>query len=320
MADSTARAPSLRLPVVPADAAAPAPSRRATRPLERTDPTDTLHDYTLVPYDPVEDPTGKLRAVNALVESFALAGVEEEGARVIDLLRTGLGPERTVFGVKFLVPDDADVQVAGWELYFYDPPRERADLDIGAVASLLSPALFVDARPPRALPWHMFSVEFGVPHLRERAPAAVDVYVGTNPRQKGTDRSYKLRGEQLVFENVYTFHDPSSEVDELLYRLRYGVHFSRAEHPLSALIPPELFRCGHICVANKRHADALYFSRITTDQLLFALKFLGFRGELPGWLAAHASLLGHLLWDIGFDFVCEGGRLRFRKGGLYGSF
>jgi len=279
-------------------------------------PGDQLCDYTLVPYDPVRPAAGKLRSINALFESFAIAGVEDEGSHLVDLLRQKLGPFRTVFGIKFHAPD----QVMGWELYFYDPLREHADLSIERVSEILAPALVIDARPPRPLPWHMFSVEFDVASFKSRAPAPVDVYISTNPRAKGTDRSYKIRGAEMVFENVYSFHRPELEIDEILYRIRYGVHFSRQEHLLSALIPPELFRCGHICVANKRRADALYFSRITHDQLRFAMRHLGWQGPLVDFLASHASSLDHLLWDIGFDYVSEGGALRFLKGSFYGSF
>ena len=109
-------------------------------------PGDVLSDYTLDPYDPRTDPTGKLRSVNVLFESFAIAGVEREGRRVVEALREGFGPFRTVFGVKFHAPD----HVAGWELYFYDPRREHADVDIDRIARILRPALHVDARPPRA--------------------------------------------------------------------------------------------------------------------------------------------------------------------------
>jgi hypothetical protein len=303
--------PHVRLPLADAGRA-----RRARRPFELTAPGDVFCDYTLVPYDPVRSPEGKLRAVNLLVESFALAGVEDEGYKVIELLRQGLGPHRTVFGIKFHAPD----HVAGWELYFYDPRRERQDLSIERVIEILAPALPIDARPPRPLPWHMFSVEFDATHLRGSAKAAVDVYISTNPHAKGTDRSYKLRAAELTFENVYSFHRPLFDIDEILYRIQYGVFFSRAEFPLSAVIPPELFRCGHICVANKRHADALYFSRITIEQLRFAMKFFGWRGELPEFLDSWAPSFDHLLWDIGFDFVVDEGRIRFLKGGIYGSF
>lgn len=315
MAEHAASPPARRLPLVQSPTNESLP-RVALTPYEIVQPGDIFCDYTLVPYDPVKPPAGKLRSVNLLVESFAIAGVEAEGQRVMKLLRAALGPGRTVFGVKFYAPE----HVAGWELYFYDPLRERHDLSIENVTSILAPAFAIDARPPRPLPWHMFSVEFDARHLRQELAAAVDVYISTNPQNKGTDRSYKLRGSELVFENVYSFHRPLLEIDEILYRLRYGVFFSRVENPLSALIPPELFRCGHICVANKRTADALYFSRITTEQLLFAMNFLGWRGALPGFITAHAASFDHLLWDIGFDFVVENGRIRFIKGGLYGSF
>lgn len=300
-----------RLPVAGA-----APVRLARTPLERMDPGDVLGDYTLVPYDPVTSPEGKLRSVNALIESFAAAGVEDEGMRVVSLLREQLGPFRTVWGIKVRPP----AEITGWELYFYDQAREHPDLGIDRVREILSPALAIDARPPHELPWHMFSVEFDANSLRTRAPVPIDVYIGTNPRYKGTDRSYKLRGEEMVFENVYTFHRPELEIDEILYRLKYSAYFTRQRHLLSALIPPELFRAGHICVANKRRADGLYFSRIRLDQARYALKWLGFPATITDFFSAHAADLDHLLWDIGFDFVDRDGAIRFTKGSIYGSF
>jgi hypothetical protein len=291
-------------------------TRLAKGPLERMQPGDLLGDYTLVPYDPVTSPAGKLRSVNVLLESFAAAGVEDLGLRVVSLLRSQLGQFRTVWGIKLRPPGE----ISGWELYFYDATRERPDLSIARVQEILSPALVIDARPPHPLPWHMFSVELDVRALRERTPVAVDLYIGNSRRRKGSDRSYKLRGDDLVFENVYTFHRPEIEIDEILERLRYGIHFTRRKHLLSMLWPPELLRAGHVCVANKRAADALYFSRIKLDQARYALPFFGFRGPVVDFLEAGAAGLDHLLWDIGIDFVDEGGTLRFTKGSLYGTF
>jgi hypothetical protein len=166
----------------------------------------------------------------------------------------------------------------------------------------------------------MFSVEIDARALRDRAPVAVDVYVSTSPHAKGTDRSYKLRGAELAFENTYSFHRPELEIDEVLYRLRHSVHFRQGVHRLSAILPPELLRCGHVCVANKRRADALYFSRITTAQLSFAVDFFGL-GAMPGdFVGDHEAELDHLLWDVGVDFVADGDALRIVKGGVYGSF
>ncbi len=299
-------------------AGAPKPEveRKFTVPLEWMQREDVLTDYTLVPYEPVAPLDGRLRTVNLLYESFALAGVEAEGARVVELLRTKLGPYRSVFGVKLRVPHE----LMGWELYFYDQKRVHADLSVERVAEILAPGVKVDAQPPAGLPWHMFSVEFGVPHLRAGAPAPVDLYVSTNPFQKGTDRSYKCRGASLEFENVYSFHHPQTGVDQWLYRLTHGVHYSPRRHSLAKLVPPELFEVGHICVANKRRADALYFSRLTHAQLLFGLRHFGVAGPLQVFLEKAAARFDHALWDLGIDFVAEGAELKVTKVGLYGSF
>ncbi|MBK7859922.1 MAG: hypothetical protein IPJ65_15115 [Archangiaceae bacterium] len=297
-------------------AQAPAVKRQAQGPLEWMQRGDVVTDYTLVPYQPVAQLDGKLRSVNALAETFAFEGVEPEGRALIELLRTGLGPFRTVWGVKVKPP----AQVAGWELYFYDQQRVHADLSVEQVKQLVAPALTIGADVPPDVPWHMFSVELGVPHLRERKPAAVDLYVSNNPFVKGTDRSYKVTGSTMELENVYSFHHPQTDVDEWLYRLSRGVHWDSKRVPLSALVPPELFSVGHLCVANKRRADALYFSRLTHGQLLFALKFYGVSGALPEYLAAAGPRFEHLLWDIGVDFVAREGGVQFTKVGVYGSF
>ncbi|MEZ4298042.1 MAG: hypothetical protein R3B70_24000 [Polyangiaceae bacterium] len=132
-------------------------------------------------------------------------------------------------------------------------------------------------------------------------------------------RSYKVRGSSYAFENVYTFHDPRADIDTVLHRLRSSVHFDERRDNLGALMPPSLFRCGRLCVANKRSADALYFSRIPTPA---ARAFLAQHGSPPSLIAffdTHASELDHLLWDVGLDFRGDDGPLRVTKTSIYGS-
>ena len=79
----------------------PAPTpRRAAAPEEPADPDQVLRDYVLAPYPPLGPIAGGLAAVNLLVESFAIAGVEAAGAAVLARLRAQLGPGRVVWGVK----------------------------------------------------------------------------------------------------------------------------------------------------------------------------------------------------------------------------
>lgn len=278
-------------------------------PLERCGPDDRFHDYVLVPYQPPSEATGRLRSLNLLVESFALAGLEREGLEVMRLLREGLGPFRTVWGIKQY---GATGSPHGWELYFYDFGREHHDLSIERVRTLLAPAITVDAVEPFPLPWRMFSVELSPTVLRRLASAPLDVYLDM--------RSYKVRGDRYELENIYTFHDARSGIDEVLHRLRASVHFDHRRDSLARLIPPSLLRCARICVANKRRADAVYFSRLPTPALATFLATNGWPEALSAFVARHADDLSHLLWDVGMDFAREGDALATRKTGVYGTF
>ncbi len=291
---------------------APAPARRlATSTLEVCAATDRFHDYVLGEYPPLAPAEGKLRSVNLLVESFALAGVEAEGLSLIRRLREGYGSFRTIFGIKW----NARTGALGWELYFYDFNRAHADCSLPHLREILAPSVRVDAEEPWVLPWHMFSVELGSDHLTTGAPVPAHVYVDM--------RSYELRGRSLLFENVYTFHDPRTEIDDILHRLRSSLHFEPSRHNLAALMPPPLFRCGRICVANKRTSDALYFSRIPTGPLRWFMDRHAWPEPLRGLVsvASAGSGFDHLLWDVGVDFrSTEGGEPEVHKTGVYGSF
>lgn len=270
---------------------------------------DVFHDYILQAYTPLAPSAGKLRSVNLLHRSFDAAGVGDEGRALVERVRAWLGPFRTVWGVKH---DDEGRQLKGWELYFYDWERAHADLSIAALREHLAPLLRVDAVEPRPLPWHMISVEFSPAQLRAAAAVPVDVYIDM--------RSYKLRGDALDFENIYTFHDPRAEIDDVLRRLRASVHLDVARDSLGHLLPPRLLRCHRVCVANKRRNDALYFSRIPTPALRWFLRSRGYPEVLYSMLDDEAARLDHLLWDAGLDFASSGGAPVIRRSGFYGSF
>ena len=301
--------PAPSLPLLDEAAVRPV-ERRSRRPLEPSEEGDQLHDYVLEPYEPRAPQAGKLRSVNLLQETFALAGVDDEGAALVEAVRGGLGPFRTVWGVKH---DRERASLRGWELYFYDWKRVHADLSIESLARLLAPSVRVDAAPPRPLPWHMISVELSPSDLRgEGSGVPAHVYIDM--------RSYELRGSSFTFENVYTFHDPRREIDDVLHRLRASVHLDLGRDSLASLMPPELFRCNKVCVANKRDGDALYFSRVGTSALLAFLRAHRYPKELAAWVHAERARLDHVLWDVGLDFAAEGGRAVIRRTGFYGTF
>lgn len=296
----------VRVPLI----AAPTVRRSSTRPLETCGASDVLHDYILEPYEPRAPIQGKLRSVNALYETFALAGLDDRGHAMVEAVRGALGPFRTVWGAKW---DEDRGSWRGWELYFYDWKRLHADLSIEALKRILAPFVGIDARPGRELPWHMLSVEVP-PAVLGGDGTAVPIHVYVDMR------SYELLGDRWTFENVYTFHDPRREIDDVMHRLRASVHVDLSRDALAELIPPALFRCHKLCVANKATGDALYFSRVDTRALLGFLRRGKYPSELIDWLESEKSRLAHLLWDVGVDFTARDGRAHIRRSGFYGSF
>ena len=292
----------------------PTPPPLATSPLEYCTDEDRFHDYLLEGYKPKGSVAGKLRGVNLLTESFALAGVETEGRALIDDLREHFGPFRTVWGIKLdpSATDATEDERLRWELYFSDRDRQYADVSIPRIAELLAPHMNVTAREPRPLAWHRFSVEFGAKHLRAGGEAPLDVYLGM--------RSYKLDGASMCFENLYSFHDAKREIRDVLERLRTAFHFDSVNERLADVLPPHLFDCHRICVANKRRSDALYFSRIKTPALLRFLAEHQWPSELSTFANARADAFDPLRWDVGIDFVARNGRATPVKTGVYGSF
>lgn len=305
------------LPVIssPSDASqvppvTPTPLTLSAMP-ERCDESDLFHDYVLEQYEPRVPSLGKLRSIELLFASFALVGLEREGRAVVDLVRRGLGGFRTIWGVKH---DAISGAVKGWELYFYDWKRAHADLSIPRLIELLSPALNIDAVEPRPLPWHMFSIEFSPADLASPRSRTLPVHVYIDMR------SYELAGRSFVFENVYTFHDPKAEIDDIVRRLKASVHVDFESDALARLLPPSLLRCHRVCVANKRLNDALYFSRVPTTALQRFLVQRNYPEPLVRWVDDARNDLDHLLWDVGVDFDAIDGEPMIRRTGFYGSF
>ncbi|MBP6843767.1 MAG: hypothetical protein KA201_08480 [Kofleriaceae bacterium] len=304
----------------PPPPAAPTP-RRAAAPEEPADPDQVLRDYVLAPYPPLAPVAGGLAAVNLLIESFAIAGVEAAGAAVLARLRAQLGPGRVVWGVKLnsrglvaeppSIPADPGSSLPprretgrgpalSWELYVYDPGGERPEARPAAVRAALADVLAFPALPTAPVPHHMWSLELDAAALTSGAGARLTYYT-SGADTPGASRSYALADGQLALGNLYTFHDPRREPDAILARLRASVHLAGAPRGAAAVIAPGLHRCRRLCVANKRHADGLYFAGVDTDRTIGFLREHGWPAPLVGYLAERRGRLRHLAWDLALD-------------------
>jgi hypothetical protein len=81
-----------------------------------------------------------------------------------------------------------------------------------------------------------------------------------------------------------------------------------------------LRRCKTICVANKQTHDCVYFSGVDVHQLIHFLERLNYPQPVVEFVRGNARRLDHLLFDVGFDYRMEGGRLQILKSGYYGVF
>jgi hypothetical protein len=297
----------------PAPVPPPPPPRLARSAEEPALADEVLRDYVLAPYPPRRDPTGGLRSTNLLMESFALAGVEDPGLAVIARLRELLGVGRTVWGIKLV---DG---VLGWELYIYDPGHDRPEARVDAVVAALA-GLIAPPRLPPAIAYHMFSVELSAEALRTGGAGALTYYVH-GADEPGASRSYLAGARGLELANLYTFHDPRRDARDVIARLRTSVHLGVAPTGIAAALWPELHRCRRVCVANKRAADGMYFSGIDTDQLGWFLEHTGWPAPLRASLDGNRHRYAHLCWDVGFDFARDpsGDAPRVTKAGIYGT-
>lgn len=304
----------------PPPPAAPAP-RLAAAPEEPADPDQVLRDYVLAPYPPLAPITGGLAAVNLLVESFAVAGVEAAGAAVLGRLRAQLGAGRVVWGVKLnprgLSAEPPAIPAApgsslpprrepgrgpalSWELYVYDPGGERPETRPTAVLATLADLLAVPALPAAPVPHHMWSLELDAATLTTGAGARLTYYT-SGADTPGASRSYALVDGRLALANLYTFHDPRREPHAIVARLAASVHLAGAPRGAAAVIAPGLQRCRRLCVANKRHADGLYFAGVDTDRTVQFLLRHDWPAPLTALLDARRAAFAHLAWDLAVD-------------------
>jgi hypothetical protein len=89
---------------------------------------------------------------------------------------------------------------------------------------------------------------------------------------------------------------------------------------LADIVMPELFECTKICVAKKRFADAIYYSGITVDQLLWFFRRFDYPAAISAFVEQHRAALEHLLFDVGIDYYTgPDGRLIYPKTSYYST-
>jgi hypothetical protein len=285
----------------------------AARELERTTPHDRYADYCLWDYQPIAPPAGKLRSSNLLWRAIEAAGGGPHLTAACMALREALGPFRTVFGVK-KVGDRLS-----FEFYFYDYARLEREVSITRVLEILAPSVSCPVQPLEGRPYFMFSIDLDEEVASGRRPLdVVNVYIGNPGSSVSSGICYEQSAAGLRLANFYFFFDARTEMDDIVAKIGCSAHHDLRGFPLPVVLRPDLLDCRVIVVANKKFNDGVYFSRIAVDPLIGFLEQEEFPAELVSFARRYRNELDHMLYDVGLDYVFEGGVVKFTKSAFYG--
>jgi hypothetical protein len=266
-------------------------------PLVPTGDDDRYFDYCLEPYTPRRSTRGKLRGETLLWHGLEIAGATQDIEACLRAIQEHAGRDATVFGAKRIG------EHLSWELYFYDPQKEEPRVRAGAVARAVEPWLSIVPVVRESVPYFMFSFNLTPEMRRGDRVESVNLYLAEPVGHAG--RSYCQTERALELENTYHFFHPKRDVREVLYRIRSSVFVDWSVHDVSRVLVPELFNCNRVCVAKKRHADAVYYSGIDVDQLAWFLHRYDWPERTQRFVADHAAKLDHLRFDVGIDYVVD---------------
>ena len=285
--------------------------------IEHAAPDDPALDFCLWPYDPPVPAADKLRSLTLLMHTFELCGVAAPGREVVDALRRGIGPFTTVWGVKWI---DGRLK---WEFYFYDYRRLERERSMTRVFEVLRPLIASRVAPNERHPYFMFSIDFTEDTLTGRAGFdEAHMYIGNPGSSVSSGIAYTVGAnpERNILENFYFFFDAARQIDEVRGKVACSAYLEPTAFDIDAILWPDLRQCQTLVVANKRHNDAVYFSRIDVRQLGIFFERLGYPRSLAALVQDERARLDHMLYDVGIDYRVEAGAVRILKSGFYGVF
>ncbi len=281
--------------------------------MSRAVPPSPHRDFCLWPYAPAEPP-GPHSADGAelLLLLTGAVGAAEPWRGIIAGLRRALGPHATVWGLKW---DGGQLSV---ELYFYDYARVERRTGLPEAMAALERVLADGVTLDPTVPYFMVSLELP---LRPQGLAPIetaDIYIGNPGSAVSSGLCYRLDAEGMELKNLYFFFDRQTGWDDFLGKLACSAQVPLRRIDLAHMAPGWLTACRTVVAANKRRADAVYFSGIPAAALLRFLGEFGWPVPLAQAFAAERARYDHLLFDVGFDYALDAaGAVRRGKSSLY---
>lgn len=283
--------------------------------LEYTTAQDLFYDFCLWEYKPLSPPENKLSSSNLLFHSFEFAGLSDRVYDLIGAIRAGFGVSHTVWGVKKLGND------IRWEFYFYDYRRKERERSIPRLLEFIRPLVPCRIEANENLHYFMFSIDIDEALVSgKRDLDEIHMYIGNPGSSVSSGICYSVTTSGTRLENFYFFFDAKKEMEDIVAKALCSAHVDFTVIDINRVLWPEMMTSQVIVVANKQGNDAVYFSRINVDQLIFFMRRMGYPRELVSFVEQNRSQLDHLLYDAGFDYRMEGQDLKILKSGYYGIF
>ena len=283
--------------------------------LEYMTAQDVFFDFCLWEYTPLAPWENKFCSSTLLFHSFKVAGLDERIFDLIQAIRKGIGLSHTVWGVKQLEDD------IRWEFYFYDYRRRERERSITKVLEIMRPFVRCGMKVNENYHYFMFSIDIsGDLFAKATELEEIHMYIGNVGSTVSSGICYSLKNEGTRLENFYFFFDAKTQGDEILGKVVSSAYIDTTVIKIDQILWPEMRDCKVIVVANKQGNDAVYFSRINVDQLIFFLNRMNYPNELISFIEKNRSKLDHLQYDVGYDYKMDGKDLVILKSGYYGIF
>ncbi|MBT7952237.1 MAG: hypothetical protein HN764_11475 [Gammaproteobacteria bacterium] len=282
---------------------------------EYTQDDDPYLDYCLWEYEAKAPSVDKFRSINLLYHSFEVADVELEMVDFCNALREVLGDWRTVWGVKNINGN------LSWEFYFYDYNRLSRDVSITRAIEVIKNFTNCDLNINEDCLYFMFSIDIdggivtGKKDLEE-----INVYLGDISEDVSAGICYLLNENGLRLDNLYHFFDAETQMNLISDKVISSLHLKLSDFNIESILMPEFVQCKTIVVANKKHNDGIYFSRINIVQLATFMKMMQYPQEIIQFTLENQTKLDHLVYDVGIDYRMENGQLKYLKSSYYGVF
>jgi len=280
---------------------------------ELATPGDAPVDFCLWDYPmPAAVRQGSLRGANLLYFAADRAGSLAAYRGLAASLRATVGPFRTVWGVK------KNGATLSTEFYFYDYARLERAVSFARIAEGFAPVATVAVAVDEATPYFMTSIE--LPLALPSAPltiAGADLYMGNPGGGMTSGICYEASAQGLEMKNFYFFFDGQADRESAIAKAGCSAFL-----PFGTISPDDLFPSWSrdarvLVVANKRRHDALYVSGIGIDALLLFLRDFDYPADLVAFAEDRRDAFAHLLFDVGFDYRIERGRLVTAKSSFY---